>query len=148
MTYFDEGPGWALCTKVDIGKLVMQSHPYLPMLMFLASRTCRFIPYPINDSIWLTSGSLLLAAGHQMFLYGTPLSETDSHTETLFEYVARQNGPLEDYHPQMLLQCLLWGWRSSSCELHLLIEVFHRKSRAGQRDHREFGARYRKIHRQ
>jgi hypothetical protein len=33
-------------------------------------------------------------------------SEND---ESLFEYVARQNGPLEDYHPQMILQCLLWG---------------------------------------
>lgn len=27
----------------------------------------------------------------------------------LFEYVARENGPLEQFHPQMLLQCLLWG---------------------------------------
>jgi hypothetical protein len=27
----------------------------------------------------------------------------------LIEYVARQNGPLEDYHPQMLLQCLIWS---------------------------------------
>jgi len=34
-------------------------------------------------------------------------SEKDD--ESLFEYVARQNGPLDDYHPQMLLQCLLWG---------------------------------------
>lgn len=29
--------------------------------------------------------------------------------ETLFEHVAHLNGPLEDYHPQMILQCLLWG---------------------------------------
>lgn len=34
------------------------------------------------------------------------ISEED---ESLFEYVARRNGPLEDYHPQMILQCLLWG---------------------------------------
>lgn len=27
----------------------------------------------------------------------------------LFVTVARRNGPLPDYHPQMLLQCLLWG---------------------------------------
>lgn len=74
-------------------------------------RFCSFIPYPINDSIWLTNGSLLLAAGHQIFLYGVPLSSAKevSQSETLFEYVARQNGPLEDYHPQMILQCLLWG---------------------------------------
>ena len=33
----------------------------------------------------------------------------EKDNESLFEYVARQNGPLDDYHPQMLLQCLLWG---------------------------------------
>ena len=27
----------------------------------------------------------------------------------LFEAVARMNGPLPQYHPQMILQCLLWG---------------------------------------
>ena len=27
----------------------------------------------------------------------------------LFEEVTRLNGPLPDYHPQMILQCLLWG---------------------------------------
>ncbi|RDB29031.1 Regulator of V-ATPase in vacuolar membrane protein 1 [Hypsizygus marmoreus] len=85
MTYFDEGPGWATCTTVDIGN---------------------FIPYQINDSIWLVDGSLLLGAGHQMLLYGGP--SPSSSQESLFEYVARQNGPLDDYHPQMLLQCLLW----------------------------------------
>ena len=70
------------------------------------------IPYPISDSIWLANGSLLVGAGHQMFLYGQP-NKPPSHEETrsasLFEYAARHNGPLEDYHPQMLLQCLLWG---------------------------------------
>jgi hypothetical protein len=30
-------------------------------------------------------------------------------SKDLFETVARRNGPLPDYHPQMLLQCLLWG---------------------------------------
>lgn len=70
-----------------------------------------FIPYQISDSIWLTNGSLLLAAGHQVFLYGAPLPSAiePSQSGTLFEYVTRQNGPLEDYHPQMILQCLLWG---------------------------------------
>ncbi|KAF8641123.1 hypothetical protein AX17_000765 [Amanita inopinata Kibby_2008] len=86
MTYFDYGPGWALCYRIDIGS---------------------FIPHPINDSIWLTNGSFLVGAGHHIFLYGEPKS-AEPH-ERLFEYVARQNGPLQDYHPQMLLQCLLWG---------------------------------------
>ncbi|KAF9076123.1 RAVE protein 1 C terminal-domain-containing protein [Rhodocollybia butyracea] len=86
MTYFDEDPGWSMCWKIDIGS---------------------FIPYPISDSIWLANSSLLIGAGHQMLLYGPP-KHPSKNTESLFEYVARQNGPLPDYHPQMLLQCLLW----------------------------------------
>lgn len=78
----------------------------------------RMIPYPISDSIWLTNGSLLVGAGHQMLLYGQPNkgpSPTGGRSDSLFEYAARQNGPLEDYHPQMLLQCLLWGTMPSAC---------------------------------
>ncbi|KAJ7492768.1 RAVE protein 1 C terminal-domain-containing protein [Mycena latifolia] len=88
-TYFDEGPGWIKCWKVEIGS---------------------FIPYQISDSIWLANGSLLVGAGHQMYLFGQqqPSGKDESPLESLFEHVARQNGPLEDYHPQMLLQCLLW----------------------------------------
>ncbi|KAF7320375.1 WD repeat protein [Mycena kentingensis (nom. inval.)] len=83
-TYFDGGPGWIKCWTVDVSHL---------------------IPYQIADSIWLANGSLLVGAGHQMLLFGQkPRAE-----ESLFEFVARRNGPLEDYHPQMLLQCLLWG---------------------------------------
>ncbi|KAF8349754.1 RAVE protein 1 C terminal-domain-containing protein [Amanita rubescens] len=83
MTYFDPGPGWALCYKIEIGSI---------------------IPYPINDSIWLTNGSFIIGAGHHLCLFGPT-----EPSKSLFEYAARQNGPLEDYHPQMLLQCLLWG---------------------------------------
>ncbi|KAF8213200.1 WD repeat-containing protein [Mycena galopus ATCC 62051] len=89
-TYFDEGPGWTKCWTVEVGS---------------------FIPYQINDSIWLANGSLLVGAGHQMYLFGQQRASAagDSpSSESLFEHVARQNGPLEDYHPQMLLQCLLW----------------------------------------
>ncbi|KAJ7786153.1 RAVE protein 1 C terminal-domain-containing protein [Mycena metata] len=88
-TYFDEGPGWTKCWTVEIGS---------------------FIPYQISDSIWLANGSLLVGAGHQMYLFGQPRPSAAeaSPPESLFEHVARQNGPLEDYHPQMLLQCLLW----------------------------------------
>lgn len=55
-----------------------------------------------------------------MLLYGQlkpqskiPLIENanskPAEREGLWEYVARENGPLEQFHPQMLLQCLLWG---------------------------------------
>ncbi|KAK7468733.1 regulator of (H+)-ATPase in vacuolar membrane [Stygiomarasmius scandens] len=103
MTYFDEGFGWTRCWRIDIGS---------------------FIPYPISDSIWLANSSLLVGAGNQMRLYGPPLvgagnqmrlygppdksRASSKDEESLFEFVARQNGPLEDYHPQILLQCLLW----------------------------------------
>ncbi|CAK5280165.1 unnamed protein product [Mycena citricolor] len=82
-TYFDQAIGWLKCWTIDIGS---------------------FIPYQISDSIWLANGSLLVGAGHQMFLFG----QRQIGEEGLFEYVARRNGPLEDYHPQMLLQCLIW----------------------------------------
>ncbi|KAJ3560471.1 hypothetical protein NP233_g10818 [Leucocoprinus birnbaumii] len=97
MTYFDEGPGWALCFRVDISG---------------------FTPYSISDSIWLSHGSFLVGSGNQMTIYGEPKilgqrrvrgKDERDDDESLFEYVARQNGPLDDYHPQMMLQCLLWG---------------------------------------
>ncbi|KAH7885922.1 RAVE protein 1 C terminal-domain-containing protein [Phlebopus sp. FC_14] len=44
---------------------------------------------------------------HLMFLYGQRPSNNSS-SDSLFVHVARHNGPLPDYHPQMLLQCLLW----------------------------------------
>ena len=48
-----------------------------------------------------------------MLLYGQAAAHSPDDAapkeETLFEYAARSNGPLPDYHPQMLLQCLLWG---------------------------------------
>ncbi|TCD69890.1 regulator of (H+)-ATPase in vacuolar membrane [Steccherinum ochraceum] len=88
MTYFDESPGWGICWKIDL------THT---------------IPHPISDSVWLKRGTLLVGAGHIMLLYGHK-GAADGETETpgLFESVARFNGPLDDYHPQMILQCLLW----------------------------------------
>ncbi|EIW64094.1 WD repeat-containing protein [Trametes versicolor FP-101664 SS1] len=92
-TYFDQTPGWGVCWKVDVGAMV---------------------PHPISDSIWLARGTLLVGAGHQLFMYGQRRGvevEADApkrQEESLFEHVARLNGPLDDYHPQMVLQCLLW----------------------------------------
>ncbi|KAI9445323.1 RAVE protein 1 C terminal-domain-containing protein [Lactarius indigo] len=88
MTYFDEGPGWGVIKSIDVENL---------------------LPHPISDSIWLAYGTLLIGSGHQMCLYGLSRQlEKEETEEGLFEYVARLNGPLPDYHPQMLLQCLLW----------------------------------------
>ncbi|RDX52017.1 hypothetical protein OH76DRAFT_1400924 [Lentinus brumalis] len=88
-TYFDETPAWGVCWRVDMSTM---------------------IPHPISDSIWLARGTLLVGAGHFMFMYGQkalPAAE-ETESEGLFEHVARLNGPLDDYHPQMILQCLLW----------------------------------------
>lgn len=69
------------------------------------------LTHHITDSIWLTGGILLVSAGHHMLQYGQCKSSPGSGNSdmNLFERVARMNGPLPDYHPQMILQCLLWG---------------------------------------
>ena len=59
-----------------------------------------------------------------MSLYGQGQSSKDTSLEDegLFEYVARHNGPLDDYHPQMTLQCLLWGKLSIYSVTHSLTD--------------------------
>lgn len=42
-----------------------------------------------------------------MFHFGQTVD--DNGLNSLFELVAIRNSPLVDFHPQMLLQCLLWG---------------------------------------
>ncbi|EMD42152.1 hypothetical protein CERSUDRAFT_110689 [Gelatoporia subvermispora B] len=84
MTYFDDTPGWGICWRIDFDSM---------------------IPHTISDSIWLGRGSLLAGTGSFMFLFGQPPQRDE---DNLLEHVARHNGPLDDYHPQMLLQCLLW----------------------------------------
>lgn len=112
MTYFDDGPGWGLCRTIDISRFECRN-AICNSLTFLQSS---FTPYTINDSIWLAHGSFLIAAGPQMYLFSEPPHDNkgkkEKSTESLMEYVARQNGPLVNYHPQMLLQCLLWGMLS------------------------------------
>ncbi|EJD52247.1 hypothetical protein AURDEDRAFT_159101 [Auricularia subglabra TFB-10046 SS5] len=85
MTYFEQEPAWHVVGNIDISHIT---------------------PYPIADSIWLAGRAFLLGTGAQMILYG---ESPDDNKESLFDVVARENGPLDDYHPQMLLQCLLWG---------------------------------------
>jgi RAVE protein 1 C terminal len=78
------------------------------------------VPYPISGSVWLANGSLVVATGHQMHIFGSPRPTPGSRTrsESLFEYAARHNGALQEYHPQMLLQCLLWGAVLSTSNSH------------------------------
>lgn len=79
------------------------------------------LPHSISDSIWLAHGTLLVGSGHQMLLYGQ--AHEKSNDESLFEHVARLNGPLMDYHPQMLLQCLLWGAYISRSSVRAVTDV-------------------------
>ncbi|OCB85636.1 hypothetical protein A7U60_g7286 [Sanghuangporus baumii] len=90
MTYFEEVPAWGTLGRVEIGHM---------------------LTHHITDSIWLAGGTLLVGAGHHMLHYGRRRrsSSRDDKPVGLFEQVAWLNGPLPDYHPQMILQCLLWG---------------------------------------
>lgn len=121
MTYFDETPGWGICWTIDISGYVWGCGSFM---LFKLERwithkdvvLLSMIPHPISDSIWLARGSLLVGTGHMMFLFGQckPQVLDNTQDENLFEHVARHNGPLDEYHPQMLLQCLLWGAFSSN----------------------------------
>lgn len=93
------------------GKVSFPSRPSIKRDLCWTKVSISIIPHPISDSIWLTRGSLLIGAGHLLSLYGQPKTTTNDRDvpESLFEHVARHNGPLDDYHPQLVLQCLLWG---------------------------------------
>jgi hypothetical protein len=108
MTYFDERFGWDVCWTIDLSRYA-GLHVCELCSIILAS----MLPQPISDSIWLANGSFLVGAGPISLLYSQmqpPSNPPDQRrSESLFEHVARHNGPLDDYHPQMLLQCLLWG---------------------------------------
>lgn len=99
LSYVDVTPGWAPFLHIEMRK---------------------YTSVPISDSIWIAGGSLAVAAGNQIYIFsrflseptppGTPHDEdTDpDEPEDIFELIAYRNGPLVDYHPTMLLQCLLW----------------------------------------
>lgn len=118
MSYFDDNPRWDLCWRIDLSEM---------------------IPHGISDSIWLANGSLLVGAGHHMLLYGQPqLDQREDVSESLFEYVARLNGPLVEYHPQMLLQCLLWGKLELVKEIIVNLAKHLREERDGAPDYRDY----------
>ncbi|KAI9783951.1 MAG: regulator of (H+)-ATPase in vacuolar membrane [Geoglossum umbratile] len=98
--YLDAGPAWASIREIRIRD---------------------FTPHPIGDSIWLSSGNLVVGAGNQLFVYDKKVKFTDelicdlrlpSHQlvpKDLFTVVTRLNGPLPIFHPQFLAQCVLSG---------------------------------------
>ncbi|THH06398.1 hypothetical protein EW145_g4114 [Phellinidium pouzarii] len=104
MSYFSEEPAWGVLGRIDIGHM---------------------LTHQIADSIWLAGGTFLVGAGHHMLQYGQlgRLNDNEDKHIGLFERVAQLNGPLPDYHPQMILQCLLWG----KIELvkDVIINLFH-----------------------
>ncbi len=70
----------------------------------------RFTPHPISDSIWLSDGSFAIAAYNSLFVFCPSESGTgESEPLNLFQDVVRRNGPLLDYHPQNIAQCMLWS---------------------------------------
>lgn len=75
-------------------------------------------PHAIQDSIWLSEGTLAIGSDATLFLHARdiryPSAERTSGAartkgRDLFESVALHNAPLVDWHPQLLLQCLLWS---------------------------------------
>ncbi|WVQ94063.1 hypothetical protein IAU59_001141 [Kwoniella sp. CBS 9459] len=103
MSYAEVTPGWAPFLTIDME---------------------RYTSLPISDSIWLAGGSLAVGAGNQIYLFSrflgrdtpTPspagsarsVQMDEEEPEDIFQLIAHRNGPLVDYHPVQLGQCLLW----------------------------------------
>jgi WD40 repeat protein len=98
--YLNAGPSWVQISDIRIRDIT---------------------PHPIGDSVWLSSGNLVIGAGNQLFIQDehVEVSETlfpslrtvsrKSASLDLFAAVSRLNGPLPVYHPQLLSQCVLAG---------------------------------------
>ena len=104
MSYSESTPGWAPFLTIDLTVHTSMA---------------------ISDSIWLAGGSLAIGAGNQIYVFSrfidrdahvsSPTSDLErvvldtEQPEDLFQLIAWRNGPLLDYHPTVLSQCLLWG---------------------------------------
>ena len=98
--YLDKGTAWAAIREIHIGDLT---------------------PHPIGDSIWLGNGSLVIGAGHQLFVYDKDIATSDTLISELslpvhkppfvdlFDVAALLNGPLPLFHPQFLGQSMMAG---------------------------------------
>ena len=122
--YLSANSGCRILKRLQAGHHSLQSisRSELPAQLQL---TTRYTSAPINDSIWLAGGSLAIGAGNQIYLFSRFLDRDTSAPspsasaksvvldpegpEDLFQLIAWQNGPLLDYHPTILAQCLIWG---------------------------------------
>ncbi|KAG0030111.1 regulator of (H+)-ATPase in vacuolar membrane [Podila clonocystis] len=78
-----------------------------------------FINHPISAIAWLDMGTLSVGAGGTMLLYSKWLSEDYTTLVPGFEGVASEptlhhalssmHGPLVDYHPNLLIEFMMWG---------------------------------------
>ncbi|KAF9322115.1 regulator of (H+)-ATPase in vacuolar membrane [Podila horticola] len=78
-----------------------------------------FIDHPISAIAWLDMGTLSVGAGGTMLLYSKWLSEDYTTLAPGFESVASEptihhalssmHGPLVDYHPNLLIEFMMWG---------------------------------------
>ncbi|KAF9293929.1 regulator of (H+)-ATPase in vacuolar membrane [Mortierella antarctica] len=78
-----------------------------------------FINHPISAIAWLDMGTLSVGAGGTMLLYSKWLSEDYTTLVPGFESVASEptlhhalssmHGPLVDYHPNLLIEFMMWG---------------------------------------
>ncbi|KAL1651809.1 regulator of (H+)-ATPase in vacuolar membrane [Didymella pomorum] len=98
--YLNAGPSWVQIRDVRIRDIT---------------------PHPIGDSVWLSSGNLVIGAGNQLFIQDEHVQVDEDLFPSLrmisrktasidiFAAVSRLNGPLPVYHPQLLSQCVLSG---------------------------------------
>ncbi len=111
--YVNRGPAWTTIREINIRDLT---------------------PHPIGDSTWLGSGSLLIGAGNQLFVFdksvtvpvptaaALQLPVRKKGLWDLFEIVTRLNGPLPVFHPQFLSQCILAG--KTTMVQHILLKLY------------------------
>ncbi|KAG0341180.1 regulator of (H+)-ATPase in vacuolar membrane [Podila humilis] len=88
-------------------------------MRFLDVNIPSFINHPISAIAWLDMGTLSVGAGGTMLLYSKWLSEDYTTIAPGFEYVGAQptlhhglssmHGPLVDYHPNLLIEFMMWG---------------------------------------
>lgn len=65
-----------------------------------------------RDVKWMSFGGIVVAAGQSLHLFGPDLadiSSQDTKAVNLLDLAEHHHGPLPAYHPNLLIQCMLWG---------------------------------------